>query len=92
MKNQISISEEMAFVKFTGSGLAVTTIANPETQKNFGIVISEDGNAIGESPNVEIGVSTDNLSTPNVRIEFENPKSVIVLINQLNKVLMDMQK
>lgn len=92
MKNQISVSEEMALVKFTGNGLAVTTIANPETQKNFGIVISADGNAIGESPNVEIGVSADNLSTPNVRIEFENPKSVIVLINQLNKVLMDMQK
>lgn len=77
-----------------GTGyVAITTIANPDTLKNFGVILNNQG--IGEisetESNVPIGADASELQKPQIRLEFYSPKSVIILINQLNKILMDMQ-
>ncbi len=86
--------EEKIATALLGTGsVAITTIANPNTLKNFGVILNNQG--IGEigtgESNVPIGVDATELQRPMIRLEFYSPKSVIVLINQLNKVLMDMQ-
>ena len=86
--------EEKIATALLGTGsVAITTIANPNTLKNFGVILNNQG--IGEigtgESTVPIGVDATELQRPMIRLEFYSPKSVIVLINQLNKVLMDMQ-
>lgn len=87
------LKEESIATAMLGTGsIAITTIANPHTLKCFGVILNNQGSGeINNGTNAPIGVDANELQRPQIRLEFYSPKSVIVLINQLNKVLMDMQ-
>ena len=87
----ILIDKDIVIIRLGKGELALSTAANIETNKNYCLIISPAGRKtkIGTELKENIGVMADRLPFPQVRIEFDNAESILVMIRQLKKIKKD---
>lgn len=92
--SKITINKNEAFVKIGEGMVAITTIANVDTNKNFGVIIhpTERLAKLGDEMDEYVGKWASDLPTPHVRIEFSSSEAVKVFIRQLRKIDRDLRE
>jgi hypothetical protein len=91
--HSINFDKDEVSVKIGEGMIAMTTIANIDDGKNFGVIIhpSDRYAKLGEAMEENVGKWACNLPSPRIRIEFSSSEAVKVFIRQLRKIDRDLR-